>query len=116
MPDQEPTLREVLARIDGLGARLDAKIDGLDAKIDGLGARLDARIDGLDARIDGLDASMGELREEMETLGRETRRELHGLPAQVADGVLAGFERSAYVQDLRNLKADVAELKRASGE
>ena len=95
MPDQEPTLREVLARIDGLGARLDTRMDGL-------GARLDAR--------------MGELREELETLGRETRRGLHGLPAQVVDGVLAGFERSAYVQDLRNLKADVAELKRASGE
>ena len=106
MPDQEPTLREVLARIDGLGARLDTKIDGL-------GARLDTRIDGLGAR---LDARMGELREELETLGRETRRGLHGLPAQVVDGVLAGFERSAYVQDLRNLKADVAELKRASGE
>ncbi len=69
MPDQEPTLREVLARIDGLGARLDTR--------------------------------MGELREDMETLGRETRRELHGLPAQVADAVL---------------KADVAELNRASGE
>ena len=106
MPDQEPTLREVLARIDGLGARLDARMDGL-------GARLDARMDGLGAR---LDARMGELREKLETLGRETRRGLHGLPAQVVDGVLAGFERSAYVQDLRNLKADVAELKRASGE
>ena len=95
MPDQEPTLREVLARIDALGARLDARIDGL-------GAQLDTRMD--------------ELREELETLGRETRRELHDLPAQVVGGVLSGFEQSAYVGDLRNLKADVAELKRASGE
>ena len=46
------------------------------------------------------------------------------LPAQVVAGVLVGFERSAYVTDLRTLQtevaelkaADVAKLKHASGE
>jgi len=44
-------------RIDGLGTRLDARIDDLDAKIDAAAAKQDARIDDLDrrlARIEGL--------------------------------------------------------------
>ena len=47
----------------------------------------------------------------METLGRETRRELRELPAQLLAGVMAGIERSAYAIDLRTLQAEVAELK-----
>jgi hypothetical protein len=46
------------ARIDGLGNRLDARIDGLDSKIDNLGARLDARLDGLESRMDALNARL----------------------------------------------------------
>ena len=53
----------------------------------------------------------------------ETRELRTELPAQVVAGVLVGFERSAYATDLRTLqaevaelKADMAELKRASGE
>ena len=67
-------------------------------------------------RLDGLTG-------EVETLGRETQELRTELPAQVVAGVLVGFERSAYVTDLHTLqaevaelKADVAELKRASGE
>ena len=67
-------------------------------------------------RLDGLTG-------EVETLGRETRELRTELPAQVVAGVLVGFERSAYATDLRTLqaevaelKADVSELKRASGE
>ena len=66
-----------------------------------------------------LDALTGEV----ETLGREMRRELRELPAQLLAGVMAGIERSAYATDLRalqaevaELKADVTELKRAAGE
>ena len=70
--------------------------------------------------VDGrLDALTGEV----ETLGRETRELRTELPAQVVAGVLVGFERSAFATDLRTLqaevaelKADMAELKRASGE
>lgn len=46
------------ARIDGLGNRLDARIDSLDSKIDNLGARLDARLDGLESRMDALNARL----------------------------------------------------------
>ena len=53
----------------------------------------------------------------------ELRRELRELPAKLVAAALAGIERSAYVIELRmlqakvaELKADVAELKRASGE
>jgi hypothetical protein len=35
------------AKIDSLGARLDARIDGVGARLDALGVRLDARIDSL---------------------------------------------------------------------
>jgi outer membrane murein-binding lipoprotein Lpp len=59
---------EVLAAIEALGARLDAKIDGIDAKVDRLGAdvtrfRTDVtrfrtdimeRIDRLQARVDAM--------------------------------------------------------------
>ena len=61
----------------------------------------------------------------MEIFGRETRRERQELPGQIIAGVLAGIERSGYasVTDLRalqaevaELRADVAELKRAAGQ
>ena len=48
-------------------------------------------------RLDGLTDEMRELRTD--------------LPVQVVAGVLVGFERSAYVTDLRALQVEVAELK-----
>ena len=43
-------------------ARLDSKIDGvearLDARMDGVEARLSSRMDGLESRVDGLDAKI----------------------------------------------------------
>ena len=74
-------------------------------------------------RLDRLGGEVTELRGEVETLSREMRELRIDLPAQVVAGVLVGFERSAYATDLRTLqaevaelKADMAELKRASGE
>ena len=74
-------------------------------------------------RLDRLGGEVTELRGEVETLSREMRELRIDLPAQVVAGVLGGFERSAYATDLRTLqaevaelKADMAELKRASGE
>ena len=74
-------------------------------------------------RLDRLGGEVTELRGEVETLSREMRELRTDLPAQVVAGVLVGFERSAYATDLRTLqaevaelKADMAELKRASGE
>ena len=42
---------------------------------------------------------------EVETLGREVRKDLWELPAQLLAGVMAGIERSAYATDLRALQA-----------
>ena len=67
-------------------------------------------------RQDRVDGRLNSLTREVETLRTD-------LPAQVVAGVLVGSERSAYATDLRTLqaevaelKADMAELKRASGE
>ena len=67
-------------------------------------------------RQDRVDDRLNSLTREVETLRTD-------LPAQVVAAVLVGFERSAYATDLRTLqaevaelKADMAELKRASGE
>ena len=67
-------------------------------------------------RQDRVDGRLNGLTREVETLRTD-------LPAQVVAGVLGGFERSAYATDLRTLqaevaelKADMAELKRAAGE
>ena len=74
-------------------------------------------------RQDRVDGRLNSLTREVETLSREMRELRTDLPAQVVAGVLVGFERSAYATDLRTLqaevaelKADMAELKRASGE
>ena len=56
------------ARIDGLGVRLDSRIDGVNSRIDGVNARLDALKDGVGgmkerlSRIEGWIA--GRFREE----------------------------------------------------
>lgn len=50
------TLFYLGARIDALGARMDARIDSLEARMDALGARLDGRIDSLSRRIDSFEA------------------------------------------------------------
>ena len=74
-------------------------------------------------RQDRVDGRLNSFTREVETLSREMRELRTDLPAQVVAGVLVGFERSAYATDLRTLqaevaelKADMAELKRASGE
>jgi hypothetical protein len=46
----------VNARIDALGARLDARIHALSDRIDALSARMDARLDELSGRMDALTA------------------------------------------------------------
>jgi hypothetical protein len=81
------------------------------------------RLDGLTGEVTEQGRRLDGLTGEVETLRRETQELRTELPAQVVAGVLVGFERSAYVTDLRTLqaevaelKADVAELKRTSGE
>ena len=133
-------VRISLGDVRGRLGRVDGRLDGLSDEVAEQGRRLD-RVDG---RLDGLTGEVGEVRiglgdvrgrldrvdgrldgltGEVETLGRETR-ELHTeLPSRVVAGVLVGFERSAFATDLRTpqaevaeLKADVAELRRASSE
>jgi hypothetical protein len=45
------TLFVLVGRIDGLAARMDARLDGLADRIDSLSARIDGRLDGLSTRI-----------------------------------------------------------------
>ena len=74
-------------------------------------------------RLDELTSEVTEQGRRLDGLTDEMRELRTDLPVQVVAGVLVGFERSAYVTDLRalqvevaELKADVATLKRASGE
>jgi len=98
-------VRGRLERLDGTVAKQGERLDRLGDEVSRQGERLDR----VDERLDGLT-------DEVATMKRD-------LPAQIVAGVLMGFERSAYVSDLRTLqremdqvKADVAELKRASGK
>ena len=95
------------------------RLDRLGGEVAGQGSRLDA----LTGEVAQQGSRLGALTGEVETLGREVRKDLWELPAQLLAGVMAGIERSAYATDLRalqaevaNLKHDVAELKRAAGE
>ena len=143
MSEREPTLQDVLREVQGLGDKVTANGAAVGELRDEMG-EVRVGLGDVRGRLDRLGGEMGELRGEMgelrgevteqghrldaltgevETLGRETRRELRELPAQLLAGVMAGIERSAYATDLRmlqaevaELKADVAELKRASGE
>ena len=48
---QRPTWRGLEGKIDAVEARLEAKIDAVDAKIDAVEARLEAKIDALQNRV-----------------------------------------------------------------
>ena len=73
-----------------------------------------SRLDALTGEVAEQNGRLNALTGEVETLGREVRKDLRELPAQLLAGVMAGIERSAYATDL--LIHDVAELKRAAGE
>ena len=116
------TLRDVLGAVNELRGEMGEVRIGL-GDVRGRLDRVDGRLDGLTGevaeqghRLDRVDGRLDRLAGEVETLRTD-------LPAQVVAGVLVGFERSAYATDLRTLqaevaelKADMAELKRASGE
>ena len=72
------------------------------------------RLERLGGEVDEQGSRLIALTGEVETRGREVRKDLRELPAQLLAGVMAGIERSDYATDL--LKHDVAELKRAAGE
>ena len=48
-------------KVDNMGRRLEAKIDGLDTKIDRVRDELESKIDGLDAKIDGVNDNIERL-------------------------------------------------------
>ena len=48
MSEREPTLRDVMARLDGI----DGRLDGIYGRLDGIDGRLDGRLDGIDGRLD----------------------------------------------------------------
>ena len=129
MSEREPTLRDVLGAVSelhgemgevriGLGdvrGRLD-RLGGEMTELRGEMTELRGEVVEQGRRQDHFDDRLNSLTREVETLRTD-------LPAQVVAGVLVGFERSAYATDLRTLqaevaelKADMAELKRASGE
>ncbi len=72
-------IRVVDQKIDGVDARLTAKIDALDQKIDGVDARLTVKIDGVYQKI-------GSLRTEIVSLKGELLAEIRRLDARI-DGV-----------------------------
>jgi chromosome segregation ATPase len=120
--EREPTLRDVLGAVSELRGELGEVRIGLGdvrGRLDRLGGEvteLRGEVVEQGRRQDHVDNRLNSLTREVETLRTD-------LPAQVVAGVLVGFERSAYATDLRTLqaevaelKADMAELKRASGE
>ena len=111
----EPTLQDVLSRIDALGSTLnsrideldsklntldgkvdalDSKVDVLDGKVDVLDGRMDAldgRMDALDGRMDALDGKVVVLTREMETHGRWVRGELSYMRDGLAQDIVSGL-------------------------
>ena len=92
-------------------------------RLDGTVAAQGERLDRVDVHLEGLTGEVVEQGRRLDGLTSEVATMKRDLPAQIVAGVLMGFERSAYVSDLRTLqremdqvKADVAELKRASGK
>ena len=64
------------------------------------------RLDRLGGEVAGQGSRLDTLTGEVETLGREVRKDLWELPAQLLAGAMAGIERSAYATDLRALQAE----------
>ena len=89
MAEPEPTLHDVLRKLDEVISTLADH-----------GAKLEA-----------LTGDLAALRADMETHGRETRRELVGLPEAVSEAVVAAVDRTLG-ERVRELERDVAELKR----
>jgi len=131
MSEREPTLGDVLGALGELREELGQVRIGLgDVRGQQVeqGRRLngiDGRLDGIDGRLDGIDGRLDALTSEVEIHGRETRRERQELPGQIIAGVLAGIERSGYASmtdvralqvEVAELRADLAELKRAAGQ
>ena len=129
MSEREPTLRDVLGAVNELRGEMGEVRIGLGdvrGRVDRLGdevTELRSEVVEQGRRQDRVDGRLNGLTREVETLSREMQELRTDLPAQVVAGVLVGFERSAYATDLRTLqaevaepKADMAELKRASGE
>ena len=127
--EREPTLRDVLGAVNELRGEMGEVRIGLGdvrGRVDRLGdevTELRSEVVEQGRRQDRVDGRLNGLTREVETLSREMQELRTDLPAQVVAGVLVGFERSAYATDLRTLqaevaepKADMAELKRASGE
>jgi len=54
-------------------ADLDAAVTRLEHKIDALGARLDQRIDGLEVRIGAIERTLGEIKNDLRSLGNLKR-------------------------------------------
>ncbi|MDE0023822.1 MAG: hypothetical protein OXP69_05335 [Spirochaetaceae bacterium] len=112
-------VRGRLERLDGTVAEQGERLDRLGDEVSRQGERLDR----VDVHLEGLTGEVVEQGRRLDGLTGEVATMKRDLPAQIVAGVLMGFERSAYVSDLRTLqremdqvKADVAELKRASGK
>ena len=67
------TNEELAARMDEMGTRLEAKIDGLGEELRGDIARLDKKIDDVAAGVRALNAEMEELRKAQERRGGTLR-------------------------------------------
>ena len=129
MSEREPTLQDVLREVQGIGEKVTANGAAV-GELRGEMGEVRIGLGDVRGRLDRLGGEIGELRGEvtaqgsrLDALTGEVETLRTDLPVQVVAGVLVGFERSAYVTDLRilqaevaELKADMAEMKRASGE
>ena len=105
-------LRDVKQRLGGVETAvtetLPRQIEDLDAKVDAV----DARVRNLEAKVSDLEAKGDAVRGELEILGRETREGWAVLQRELPPAVVAAVDR-AFGTELRNLQAEVDQLKRA---
>ena len=79
----EPTLRDILDAVNGLGtevAELKTRFDGLEKRFDGL----ETRFDRLETRFDALEAEVGELRTEVAALTDLSRQQFAHTTGEIA--------------------------------
>ena len=115
MSEKEPTLRDVLGAVQELRGEMGEVRVGL--------GDVRGRLDRVETKVSANGEVIVALREDLETHGRETRRQFAEFRGDLVAELVKAVERTTYATELRILRAkverlehDVAELKRAAGE
>jgi chromosome segregation ATPase len=86
----EPTLKDILNAVNGLGTRMDrfeVRMDGFETRFDGLETRFDGletRFDGLETRFDGLEVRVVSVESEIKDLAGFVREQFVHTTAEIA--------------------------------